>query len=936
MARLSSCITKLTSIIVLWQIQNVVCVMEPATGQPSCTFPRGSIACKIWNQTNMDCSRRELMCIPQLSHTASLKLLDLSHNMLTVLLKNAFFGFDALQILDLSSSSISSIQGGTFKGLHNLLTLDLSSNIISFIIEATFAGLSKLKHLDLSNQYIHTDVSISSPFQDLGSLETLSINIRNISSATFSGLTSLQELQIRNIEFLRDDSLSPLPSLLYLTLELKTCNFTEKLLNGLNKLEYLSLSLHTECSSSNVDFCPLVSLQTLDVSNLYTLNLTKNCLKTIPMKSLLLDTYLSKRRVSFKMLNHLTSLYWIMDTSTQALNSLDSPLQNLHLNQLEYLTLNSTTFELCQEWSESLQKLYIAVGNAIFISESPFKWFPKLVVLSLGGLSYSSRVVLTLSNITFSGLSSLEELRLNLLQMDYLPSGILDIFSRYNSFKILDLSLNDMYDDDNLTHQICKVHTSLEQLYLSSDKLTFSYYYPCILSNLKILDVSYQQGLEWIYGPHLDNLFHVVPNLNKLRISHCLWSLHFEVLCSNLITFDSSNGEIIIYNGGFIQAPHLENLYFNGITLNSHALTDISVLNIFKAPKLRIVDLSNNKISVIDKQNASLLNNLTYLDLRHNQLVSLINFQELGSIKELLLGGNKINAVPHTFLSTKPLLSTLDLHDNMFICDCDIEYFQEWIMTDTVVAMWNNISSGNRYMCASPDSLKGKSITEISLDCLTNIVMYILVSAACFAFLIITTILAVRYHWHIQYRLFLLFNRRRNHQNYLVNDDEAPEDYENEGGLPRYDAYVTYHNDDEDWVDGELLPNIEEGDEPFRLCLKTRDIRGGRLKLNELSLRIQRSRKIVVILSPRFVADNWCYFELNMAHQRALEQNYKVLIFIITEKIPNDRLTLVLRQLLCRVQCFKWPADGYGQHLFWQRLREELKRPVPVDRRFNL
>ena len=370
--------------------------------------------------------------------------------------------------------------------------------------------------------------------------------------------------------------------------------------------------------------------------------------------------------------------------------------------------------------------------------------------------------------------------------------------------------------------------------------------------------------------------------------------------------------------------------------MNSQALTNVSLLNIFKAPQLRIVDLSINQISVIDKKDAILLSNITYLDLRYNQLVSLFNLKELGSIKKMLLSGNEIHTVPHTFLSTKPLLNILDLHDNKFICDCNIETFQRWILTDKAVALWNNISDGNRYMCSSPDSLKGMSITEINLDCSTNIMMYILISATSFILLIATAILAVRYRWHIRYRLFLLFNRRRNYQNYLVNDDEAPEDYENEGGLPRYDAYVTYHNDDEDWVDGKLLPNIEEGDEPFKLCLKTRDIRGGRLKLNELSLRIQRSRKIVVILSPQFVEDNWCYFELNMAHQRAIEESYKMLIFIMIGKIPNDKLTLVLRQLLCRVQCFKWPADGYGQHLFWQRLREELKRPVPVDRRFNL
>ena len=192
----------------------------------------------------------------------------------------------------------------------------------------------------------------------------------------------------------------------------------------------------------------------------------------------------------------------------------------------------------------------------------------------------------------------------------------------------------------------------------------------------------------------------------------------------------------------------------------------------------------------------------------------------------------------------------------------------------------------------------------------------------------------VQYRWHIKYELFLLVNRRRNQQHYLINDDERIDD--DETGVPRYDAYVPYHIDDEDWVDGELLANIEEGDEPFRLCLRRRDIRAGRPIFSELSLHIQRSRKILVILSPRFVEDNWCYFELNMAHHRVLEENRNVMIIIILEEVPDNKMTLLLRQLFCRVQYLKWPADGRGQYLFWRRLREELKRPVPLDRRFNI
>ena len=162
----------------------------------------------------------------------------------------------------------------------------------------------------------------------------------------------------------------------------------------------------------------------------------------------------------------------------------------------------------------------------------------------------------------------------------------------------------------------------------------------------------------------------------------------------------------------------------------------------------------------------------------------------------------------------------------------------------------------------------------------------------------------------------------------------AAADDDDENGIPQYDAYVIYHLQDEDWVDEELLHNIEEAEEPFRLCLKSRDIRGGRLIFNALSLSIQRSRKILVVLSPYFVEDNWCHFQLNMAYHRVREENHNVVVLVLLEEIPNKKLTLLLRQLFCKVRCLKWPADGYGQRLFWQCLKEELKRPVPLDRRY--
>ena len=433
------------------------------------------------------------------------------------------------------------------------------------------------------------------------------------------------------------------------------------------------------------------------------------------------------------------------------------------------------------------------------------------------------------------------------------------------------------------------------------------------------------------------------PNLNRLEAQKA-GAVTFKncttadnCTCLNLQVLDLSENHVIFNNEHTsLLTPHLEQLYLSSLHLPS-----LEMIRIFHSYRLKFLDLSNNQIADISKQDIAYTQNLIWFNLNNNLLTSIRSLQYLKNIQTIYLRKNKIGVIPKSFLSKSKhsFIKSINLNRNPIVCDCRVEALRRWLLTDNVAYLEGYFKYDKNYCCALPDSTKGLSVTEVPLDCESRMWLYITISVSCAAVLIVISIFAARYRWHIQYRLFLLFNRKRDYQDHrLINNDDVDANMndDDEDGLPRYDAYVSYHREDEDWVDAELLANIEEGEEPFRLCLRTRDIRAGRLIFNELSLRIRRSRKILVILSPRYVNDNWCYFELNMAHHRVLEENFNVMIFIILEKIPNKKLTFLLRQLFCRVQVIKWPADGYGQYLFWRRLREELKRPVPLDRRFNL
>ena len=723
-----------------------------------------------------------------------------------------------------------------------------------------------------------------------------------ISHDLFAGLDNLISLSIQALNFTSDTPFHQLSSVRQLQLDTYTCSFTESLFTGLRKLEFLEMSIRTIEPCAAVHFGSLLSLTNLSFANMY-------ADATIP--------------------------------GLKDLETLDAPLQSLSLStsiHAEQIILNSTTFELWPKWKFSLQVFEImAYGRQVLkIEGSPFKWFPNLTSLYVIGYSGFNLPILTLSMEAFKGLENLENLRLRYLQTNILTSGALAVFSEYNSLKVLNLTQNHLDDNDKLD-QICNL-LSVEQIDLSHNDC--SIHFDCTLPKLMELNIGNE---KYRYLSFLDKIINEAPNLKILNVDNCYWSLLMKNgEFSNLVSLQSSHSEIEFHDTYNVLAPCLEELYLSEITSSGVLLTNMKILYIFEAPQLRTIDMSHNQISTIHENDGKLLSNLKFIDLRNNQLTSpaIINLRHLHKIKVLLLGSNKITAIPKLLLPTLRVLDTLDFCNNVLQCDCSVEAFRKWILADEFVLLINNFSQlssvSNRYKCVTPYSQKGRSVTQIDLDCESHLFRYISIGIACLAFVTITVIVVVRYRWHIQYRLFLLFNRR-NFQNMLNNDDVIDNnDIGDENGLPRYDAYVTYHREDEDWVDGELLANVEECDEPFRLCLRTRDIRAGRLIFNELSLHIQRSRKIVVILTPRFVEDNWCYFELNMAHHRVLEENSKVLIFILLEKIPDDKMTLLLRQLFCRALCLKWPADGYGQYLFWQRLREELKRPVPLDRRFYI
>ena len=317
------------------------------------------------------------------------------------------------------------------------------------------------------------------------------------------------------------------------------------------------------------------------------------------------------------------------------------------------------------------------------------------------------------------------------------------------------------------------------------------------------------------------------------------------------------------------------------------------------------------------------------LKLEDNSLTTLEGLKHLKFLRHLNVASNQLTVIPPWVFHKSDFsvfsLETLDLSRNPFQCTCDIEELRKWILSDTAVYL-----SGATYACASPKDLEGQSITTIELDCGSKVGLYVSISIPCVLMALVLTGLLCKYRWHIKYKVHLLLRNYRP----FPDIDEEYEMIERNGPI-QYHAYVAYNDDsrrDRAWVLDYLQPNIEEGPEPLQLCIKSRDFIGGQPLFETISERIEQSRKTILVLTPKFLESNWCKFEMEQAQILLFEQERNVLVLVLLENIPERKITLPLRKVLCKKRYLKWPEDRIGQDLFWQRLREELKTPVHVDR----
>ena len=166
-----------------------------------------------------------------------------------------------------------------------------------------------------------------------------------------------------------------------------------------------------------------------------------------------------------------------------------------------------------------------------------------------------------------------------------------------------------------------------------------------------------------------------------------------------------------------------------------------------------------------------------------------------------------------------------------------------------------------------------------------------------------------------------VYTHKRNKYQELVNCDT---EYE-------FDAFVAHHEEDKYWVRHELLPNLEtpttDNSPKFRLCIHDRDFLPGTSIAGNIIESVAESKKIILVLTNKFVKSSWCEFEVNMARMKCFDEGRDLIVVIMLEPVDPKHMSKTLRALVRRVTYIRWPENPEEKAKFWDNLRKTIKAP---------
>ncbi|CAN8013170.1 unnamed protein product [Ixodes persulcatus] len=441
-----------------------------------------------------------------------------------------------------------------------------------------------------------------------------------------------------------------------------------------------------------------------------------------------------------------------------------------------------------------------------------------------------------------------------------------------------------------LFQQSCKLQSSLEHLDLG---LTVLGSLPnrafCDFPNLRTLDLSGCRLVHLNETPFVGLTRLKVLNLQFNRITSL--SDHVFSGLENLRTLNLSINRINILPGN---RPFLPLTGLEALGLNQNNVRNI-LPETFRNLTVRSLTLSRNHISNWTRPIFSTMSNLRHLELDRNIMFKLddVMFNDLSGIQEVSVCKNPWDCSSCYLKHLQDFLAQSRRH---CCSDCAVCEHPEALANVSVsLAPWN------ADQCKPADYY-----VLLGLPLVLSALVLSIVSHAVYA-----------NRWYVRYLLLYLtvkmrgYKRIRHDAHYL------------------WDAFLSYHSSEADWVRNVLLPGLETSSTGLSICVAERDFIAGVPITENICNSIAHSRKSVFLLSREFCQSRWCMFEVSLAQHRLFEaERENHIVFLKKGQIPEDEMSPILNFLVKSRTYIAVPDEGTNQNirdLFWLQLQAALQ-----------
>ncbi|KAH8304807.1 hypothetical protein KR059_005981 [Drosophila kikkawai] len=286
--------------------------------------------------------------------------------------------------------------------------------------------------------------------------------------------------------------------------------------------------------------------------------------------------------------------------------------------------------------------------------------------------------------------------------------------------------------------------------------------------------------------------------------------------------------------------------------------------------------LSDNQLTSLGS-GAQLPDNLTHLDVRRNLI-------------------NEVSEEFVEFLQQANNTMTLSLSGNPISCDCAALPLLFFVRTNP-----QRVIDIADVMCTKQK--KALQRMEAFELCPSYV---LLISCVIGGLVIIGCLLTVFYLMFQQELKIWMYNN--NLCLWWVSEEELDKD-------KTYDAFISYSHKDEELI-SKLLPKLESGPHPFRLCLHDRDWLVGDCIPEQIVRTVDDSKRVIIVLSQHFIDSVWARMEFRIAYQATLQDKRKRIIIILYRELEHmNGIDSELRAYLKLNTYLKW-----GDPLFWSKL----------------